>query len=52
MAPRDEALRREVRRGMLTMLDAIVAHVAELEARVVGLERRLAGKEVDDGKDD
>lgn len=39
---RHDATRREVRRGMLTWLDAILAHVAELEERVASLEARLA----------
>jgi len=37
---RHEATRREVRRGMVTMLDALLDHVAELERRVIELERR------------
>lgn len=37
-APRHETTRREVRRGMLTMLDAILDHLADLEARLALIE--------------
>lgn len=43
-ADRDDVTRREVRRGAITMVEAMLNHIRDLEARVQRLERERETK--------